>query len=300
MRPYSRFQRLAQEGTPWQRAAFRAARGCQLRSSLRRRKAVASQIVDEKWFDLPYSEGYRLFSPGELPDLNDVLAYSRRVLEESVDGQQAAHKLFVRMDYLDAVQWTLDHPILSWALQPGLIAAVADYLGMVPLLKSVSIWSSQFSPRSLESSQLFHCDGDESTQVKVFVYLSDVDQHAGPLTLLNAADSARAKERLHYRYDKQSYRVPDDAMDTIVNPERRVECVGPTGTVVVADTSHCFHFGSRVARAAQRRDVLILQYITPLAFNLPWRFDDACPFRNLDEARLSEAQRLTLCDHRSL
>ena len=41
---------------------------------------------------------------------------------------------------------------------------------------------------------------------------------------------------------------------------------GRAGTVAFADTSRCFHFGSRVSEGAPPRRMMLFQYLTPYAF----------------------------------
>jgi hypothetical protein len=87
-------------------------------------------------------------------------------------------------------------------------------------------------------------DPTDSTQVKVWVYCSDVGLDSGPLTILPAAASDLLAERIGYAMDER-YRIPDDVVESL-KTDKTVPLVGRTGSVSFVDTSCCFHFGSRV------------------------------------------------------
>ena len=131
-----------------------------------------------------------------------------------------------------------------------MLSSVSRYLGVVPLLTTIAVFHSDTVAGDPTSSQLYHCDGDDVTQVKIFVYCTDVDVPSGPLTLLDAATTREVQRRTGYRY---RHRLSDDQVRAAVGAPREHVILGPTGTTVFVDTSRCFHFGSRVAPGAPAR-----------------------------------------------
>ena len=88
---------------------------------------------------------------------------------------------------------------------------------------------------------------------------------------------------------------------------------GPPGTICCADTSRCFHYGSRIAAPTERRLVVLMQYITceermrrkvrkgtardrdtPWAFIMPPDYSQAARFRRLGAAASDPTTRAVL------
>ncbi len=182
----------------------------------------------------------------------------------------------------------IDSPLIRLALRPDLLATVSTYLGVPPLLTAISVFLSESSVPKLRSSQLFHCDGDDVRQVKVFVHCSDVGEASGPLTLVDAATSRRVMSATKYQFRQ---RLGDEQLHGVVDASCEIPVLGPAGTIVCVDTSRCFHYGSRVAADAPPRLVVMIQYQTPYSFMLPER---SLPFRHLANAGLSDLQQVVL------
>jgi hypothetical protein len=142
-----------------------------------------------------------------------------------------------------------------------LLRIVAEYLGCFPTLTYVDIWySPNENATQLDGSQLFHLDHEDLTQLKCFIYIDEVGPSHGPLRLLNASDSARLVSRLDYRTTESEKRVPDEQL----NGEPVFVATGPRGSTLLADTSRCFHAGSR--GGGKPRLAIVYQYLTPYAF----------------------------------
>jgi hypothetical protein len=172
------------------------------------------------------------------------------------------------------------------------VAAVAHYLGAVPLLTTIDVWASHASA-ALANSQLYHCDWADLSQVKVFVHASDVTPADGPLVVLGADTSARLRRSLGYRWGGDGYRVADETVAQRVGAGDRHTLCGPAGSAALVDTCRCFHYGSRVAPEGSRA-VCVLQYLLPSAFSLPRGFLARGPYRGLASQSSSEVERLVL------
>ena len=187
------------------------------------------------------------------------------------------------MPVQDPATLTLDSAVMRFALREDVLNAVTRYLGVVPFLSTISVLFSDVVKGAPTSSQLHHCDGDDVTQVKIFIYCSDVDPRSGPLTLLPADDSQRVRRGVGYQYRQ---RLTDEQVAGVVGSGREVPILGPSGTSVFVDTSRCFHYGSRVAADAPPRLVTMIQYQTPFSFMVPTRAQRALPFHRLIGPRL--------------
>lgn len=230
---------------------------------------------------------------GRFPETDAIVNEARAALAsyDSVNPPAGKNRKRFLQNVLDASTLTLDSPILRLALRADVLSSVSRYLGVVPLLTTISVFHSDTVAGDPTSSQLYHCDGDDVTQIKIFVYCTDVDPPSGPLTLLDAATTREVQRRTGYWY---RHRLTDEQVQAAVGAPREHVIVGPTGTTVFVDTSRCFHFGSRVAAGAPPRLAAMIQYQTPYSFMLPAAAETAAPFRRLLNPSLSPLQRLVL------
>jgi hypothetical protein len=162
---------------------------------------------------------------------------------------------------------------------------------MVPILQYANVVYSSQAGNELSKSQLYHCDSDEAEQMKIFVLCETVTQTEGPLTFLAASQSQQVRDRVQYRY---KHRLADEEVRAAVaQPLNEVALTGPPGTLAFLDTSRCFHYGSRISTSETRRLVIMLQYVTPLAFILP-DYPIGATFAGLAESGRDEVERLVL------
>lgn len=272
------------------RHLYAASRQLWMRRELARRRALAGELRAPPDLAIPRESGYRVLPPGRLPAADEVARATWR-LAEGTTAPVGAKKPQLVTGLLPECELGPDSPFLRFALDPGLLACVSDYLGAVPLLAWIDVWASFASPE-VATSQLFHCDWADLSQVKVFVHGSDVDRASGPLVVLGAAASQRLRQKLHYRWGGRRYRVADDEVAALVGDADRREIVGPAGTVALVDTSRCFHYGSRVDHRGPPRRVCAMQFLLPSAFSEP--ATSGSTLRALAASRTSELERLAL------
>jgi hypothetical protein len=266
-----RFRKQCRDSTEQVRALYTATRHLQhplryatARRVARRQRPSAAVAIDP-------AAGFRLFPSGTFAEADELAAEAQRLLA-ALDGDPVSHrqgrgrKRFL-INLLDRTTLTAAHPAVRLALRPDLLQAVVSYIGSVPVLRSVQIFYSGTLEKEPESSQLYHCDGDDTRQIKIFVLCSDVSSANGPLTILDAARSSRVRRATGYRFHA---RLSDAQVDAVVGgPAKPVEVVGPPGTLCLVDTSRCFHYGSRVEPGAAPRLVTMIQYLSPSSFMLP-------------------------------
>jgi hypothetical protein len=135
----------------------------------------------------------------------------------------------------------LAHPeVIDVALNETVLRAAAAYYRQVPRLYRLAVWWSP--PNStLQGSQLFHYDGLDSRQAKLFVNLKDVTAAAGPLHFLDAAQSARFDAKVGYSQE----RIADEDVFSVFQPSDLHTTIGGAGEGFFVDTGRCLHYGSR-------------------------------------------------------
>lgn len=142
---------------------------------------------------------------------------------------------------------------------------VREYFGCTPILNYAAVW---FSPNnfndSFYSSQLFHFDREDYRQIKCFIPIEKIDSESGPLSVIDAQESAKFVrsqwKRLKIPSSKDRY---DDASVRKCTNFNIVQMTGDAGELILVDTTRCLHFGSRNAKKPKYH--LTLQYLTPFS-----------------------------------
>jgi hypothetical protein len=144
--------------------------------------------------------------------------------------------------------------------------------------------STEFDPEPdvWRESQLFHLDYHSSPTVYVIVALRDIGPDDGPLHFLGRAASRRVAEALGYGSRGVPYRLTDDQVCPLVEPDEVHTFTAPAGTVLFVESSACFHFGSR--RPANPRYQLQYSFLSPVRndFLELWRPRRVYPLRESD------------------
>ena len=126
---------------------------------------------------------------------------------------------------LDAV---LNCPhVLRVMSDPRVLSVAGNYLGCKPTLSSIGLrWS--FCGTLSRSVQTFHRDLDDWRFVKVFIYLTDVNETSGPHTYVRGTHKTKGRLR------GKPYRLED--LEQRYGPDAILRIVGKGGTSFVADT----------------------------------------------------------------
>ncbi len=258
------------------------------------RRTAAREIAADASFRIDRDRGYAVFPPEIFPEARDIVAATTdlgRNVDLTRPGLSKKARSGFMVPLLDTATVTLDSPMLRLALRSDIIAAVSSYLGMVPVIAYLQVYYSEANSDEARSSQLFHCDADATSQVKIFVLCSEVTRSNGPLTLLDAKTSRGVRSWLGYHFGGK---IKDKRLAGIVDESDHHPIVGAPGTVCFVDTTQCFHFGSRVESGTAPRLVTMIQYLTPSSFMLPRDHRDGSPFRHLATAQMPRVSRMVL------
>ena len=151
---------------------------------------------------------------------------------------------------------------VRFALHPEILGVVNAYLGLYAELRKLEYWYVLPSERQAPMySQLWHRDFEDISLVKVFLYLSDIDEHSGPFAFVRGTHQGRLRWR-----DPQSIaarrtnRASDEDIAAIVPRERWFVGTGPKGTVVMAATKG-YHKGGLATKRDRR--LLTANYFSP-------------------------------------
>ena len=255
----------------------------------RRRKLARQMLVGSPWTGfVPKDKGYALVGPDTLPGTAAALEAARAIIEHRRNSGWKARKNnpFYQCERPEDFR---DYPeLIEFVLSDAMMQIVSDYYGMVPQMKEVGIWLTPPQDHQF-SSQLYHLDKPESQLLKLFLNVGNNDDDSGPLTLLPADVSRRVRQKTRYEaiYFCGDGRLADDTIFSICSASEQVALGGSPGTGGFADTSNCFHFGSR-CRSGERKMLTV-------AFMLPHKArEPRTPLFDLVERPTDEARRLVL------
>lgn len=238
----------------------------------RKRADVAQQLhaaEDPKAKQLN-AAGHCAFAPWELPGSREVVALCRDLAKVARDRKDEIHspqgygeRGYFRL-ILSGQEYLRHQAIVELATSEPLIRAVAGYLGGVPWLTSATLMWTLPNDQAF-SSQLFHFDQKDRTQLKLFLLIEDVGPENGPTGYYDLADSTKLKTGLGAGYRK---RLKDEKVFSLLPRERLHSMTGAAGAAHLLDTCRCLHFGSR----GNKRDRLVLiltfnQAVVPRGFS---------------------------------
>ena len=194
-------------------------------------------------------------------ELVEIATTAECHLVDPVDGSprrarfDPAHVVAPRydVDERDLVMAPVVQRLMS---DPSLLAIAQRYLRAAPILDLLAMWWSAAAdrPASSAAAQQFHFDLDRLRFVKVFVYLTDVDERHGPHVFVR-----KSHRSLPRRFRRDGRR--DDAEVESAFGSDVVTVAGARGTMFLADT-RALHKGAVVAEG--HRLVFQMEYASSL------------------------------------
>lgn len=217
-------------------------------------------------------DGWARDDSHSLPHLDRVIDEMNSVIEERGGREWPFHGKPFLYDILPERAWERYASILDFVTTPEVLEPVARHCGFVPCLSGdtppgvrLMESSTQFDPQAQgpwRSSQLWHTDYHSFPTVYVIVAVREIGPEDGALHFVGEEASGRAAEAVRYNRRGSSHRVSDEEFAEHVDPSETITFTGPPGSVILIDSSRCFHFGSRNPR--RPRYQLQYAYISPV------------------------------------
>ena len=217
------------------------------------------------------NDGFAIDRSRALPHLEEAMAAGAALIEEYGGRRWEHEKPYLQnINPEEAIE---RYPaLIDFIASSEMLAAVAPTFGYIPPLatllpRGVRLMesSTRFDPQAdgpFRESQLYHLDYHHSPTLYVVLVLRDIGPEDGALHFLGAAASARVAEEVGYGKRGVPYRLEDDTVNAIVDPDEVHVFAEPAGTVLWIDSSACFHFGSR--RPANDRYQLQYGFVSPV------------------------------------
>jgi hypothetical protein len=258
---------------------------------------IVAALREEGYFVAPFAE---LFSDPAVwstleEDAERFVAQTQQGLAREAAGDQSdlrrTGKDFVVRKNAYGVMLGLDDPWLSLAVGPRLLDLANAYLGLWSKLEYVDLWYTRPTDADAErrSSQRWHRDFNDRHLLKVFIYLSDVDDEAGPFEYVpRSAPGNELGDLWGWRPMGDSYPPQGELAERIAG--RPVQTfTGAKGTMIFCNTSG-FHRGGFAT--GKPRVLATFTYESPAA--LKALSERNFTFASGNGAELSQAARYAL------
>lgn len=131
------------------------------------------------------------------------------------------------------------HPFIRLSVSAPLLRIVGAYLGLAPKFRDWRLEVTVPTPEGMRprASQRWHRDQEDQKLIKVFLYLSDVDEAAGPFMYVQYAHPVGKWRNLFPRIPPRgSLPMPED-VDRHIPWDDVVTLTGRAGTIIFCDTS---------------------------------------------------------------
>ena len=189
-----------------------------------------------------------------------------------------------RKNYLN--QYKIDisknqnHIYLKFILSNEILNIIKGYLGSDVVLSNLQLWYSNNQKFVSGGSQNLHMDGEDAKQIKMFFYLSDVDEQSGPLCVISKTQSKilnKIKNKKKF-IQRKTKKISDNEFQDISNNIKIHSMIGPKGSLNLIDTSNCYHFGSRPGK--NTRYLLMYQFLSSYSYYLPIKKNNELKINN--------------------
>jgi hypothetical protein len=212
----------------------------------RAQKRVLDDLTRQGIALVPFDE---LFGDEALWDeLRDDIGGFVRETEGELSGPREAvkGKSFIVRRYLGTKErpaFDLDNPWLRFGLSSRLLEVVNAYRGEPVHMIDFDNWYTVPDPAAEDrvKSQQWHRDPWDEHITKVFVYFNDVDEDAGPFEYVPQSAPGERYGGL-WPWVAEGVYPPQEEFERTIPPSEWLTATGPTGTVIVCDTSG-FHRG---------------------------------------------------------
>jgi hypothetical protein len=142
--------------------------------------------------------------------------------------------------------------LLEIANHPKVLAIVENALGARPTIGTLRAWwSTPSASGEPEHAELFHRDVDDLRFLKLFVYLTDVDDESGPHVYAKGSHRKTALARID--------RYSEEEVAAAVGEDSIVRLTGPAGTTFIENT-----YGLHRGLPPTRRPRLLFQVLYTL------------------------------------
>lgn len=224
--------------------------------------------------------GFVKVAQSELKGLDSLLPVLYKLCQDKLSALD--HNLLTRLEkagkikpyFINLLQRSdIDEnlAIIKFALSDEMLSIVADKMGFIPNLSHIALFYSgfgkSFDPARDEpqGTQKFHIDNQDISHVKYFLYLDDVTEKDGPLTILPSKKTRWLKRITNRILSTRPFKRDSDFKKYISDSDL-IPLKGTKGDSFFISTSEVYHYGSRYSQGG-RRFVLVIHYVAAAEYS---------------------------------
>lgn len=196
--------------------------------SLAEHDAAYDKLDRQGWIGLP-----GLVEPGWADDIRDYFAplKARDPYRPELGSYRAPAEVppCTHVSHYDAADIVRAPHLMRLANDPRVLDLVGRWIGGAPTLAALRVWwSTPAGDGTPEHAELFHRDADDLRFIKLFVYLTDVDEATGPHVFVEGS----------HRIDRLTAirRYTDEEVIAAFGAPAIRRFTGPAGTAFLEDT----------------------------------------------------------------
>ena len=155
-----------------------------------------------------------------------------------------------------------ENPFIRLALDECVLGIVGTYLGLCPRFLFSTLLSTLVRPPGMpgQYSQRWHRDPEDRKMMKVFLYLTDVEESgAGPFTYVKGSPRGRRFGHLYPQHPPVGSYPPPGAVEQAVPADAIRTCFGKAGTLIFCDTTGLHRGGHSTTK---ERIMFTLSYVS--------------------------------------
>ena len=197
--------------------------------------AVQQRIVDDfQRYGVAVSHLDELF-PGQ----NLLPALQQYTQERAASAEVKSGKQFLRYLWDAVPMFDFKNPFLTIALDKRVLDIMNSYLDVWGKFYFFTLNITDPMPEGSkpQQSQRWHRDSEDKRIPKIFIYLNDVDEGAGPFICVKESHYGGKWRSLFRQRPPHGSRAPYGKVEEIVPKDDIKVCTGRAGTIVFFDTS---------------------------------------------------------------
>lgn len=188
------------------------------------------------------------------------------------------HKSFLKNVWDAAPSLHFDNPFIALAIDSSILDCVNSYMGMLTKFYYFTLNITTPVPigAAAVQSQQWHRDPEDKKLCKVFLYLSDVDEAAGPFIYIKGSHHGGPWRTLFPQCPPRGSLPPEHAIEKMIAKNYWHTGTGKAGTLIFCDTSG-LHRGGYATQ--KNRIMFTAGYCSqatawPIRFHYPENFHD--------------------------
>lgn len=179
-----------------------------------------------------------------LQELAEALVQTteREKMIEEPDRVPGTRKFYLVEPLGQRPVFSIKDEFMAFGASDEILRILSSYFNMFCRLLSLDLWYNLPIRGAAQLSQRWHRDPDDKKQVKIFLYLRNVDEGTGPFCYIPKSHNGGPFAKVLPQTIHASNYPPDSVVEKLFPRDQRQVCVGKAGTLIFADTTG-FHRG---------------------------------------------------------